>query len=301
MYGNIMVPVDGSKFSEQAIPYASAIAGRAGARLHVVLVHTPLARLGADIAPTLLMGQWEDQYRNKEIDYLNDLIERLGQQGRDVVAEKLEGDVAHQLVERAKSNADLLIMATHGRAGLERAWLGSVADEVVHHVQLPVLLIRPEDDAVRPKDPRFEHVLVASDGSEAAAAATEQAVQLAGLFGSRLTLLRVASMPAGLTSPYIPHAALIDRETTERREKEAEEFLDGVAAKIAKGVTVQTHVARAYHPAHGILDAITELKCDLVALGTRRHTRLARIVLGSVADKIVRASPVPVLVGHTKS
>lgn len=298
MYADVLLPVDGSSFSEQAVPYASAIARRAGARLHVVLVHTPLARHAADIPATPLFERWEDRFREREARYLEDLVGRLGDEGVDAVAVKSEGEVAQRLIERAKSEADLLVMATHGRGGLERAWLGSVADEVVHHVCLPVLLVPPQADEERRDDPSFEHILVATDGSQAAAAATREAAQLARLFGGRLTLLRVVSVPAGLSSPYIPHAAQLDREITERREEEAKRFLDGAARQLADGVSVRTRTSLGYHPARAILDTISELGCDLAALGTHRRTRLARIVLGSVADKVVRASPVPVLVGH---
>ncbi len=298
MYTNVLLPVDGSSFSEQAIPYARAIARRAGAKLHVVLVHTPLARYAADVAATPLFESWEDRFREREASYLEDLVKRLGEGGVDAVALKSEGDVAQRLIQRAKSEVDLLVMATHGRGGLERAWLGSVADEVVHHVRLPVLLVPPQADGSQGEDPIFEHVLVATDGSEAAAAATREAAQIARLFDGRLTLLRVVSVPAGLSSPYIPHAAQLDRETTERRQEEAKSFLEDAAKRFAKGLNVRTHALLGYHPARSILDAISELGCDLVALGTHRRTRLARIVLGSVADKVVRAAPVPVLVGH---
>lgn len=301
MYSHVLLPVDGSSFSEQAIPYAGAIARRAGARLHVVLVHTPLARHAADIAVTPLFGEWEDRFREREARYLEDLVERLRADGLDAVASRPEGDVAPRLIERAKKDADLLVMATHGRGGLERAWLGSVADEVVHHVRLPVLLVPAQADQAAPADAAFEHVLVATDGSKAADAATRQAAEFARLFAARLTLLRVVSVPAGLTSPYIPHAAQLDQEATESRREEAVKFLDGVAAELGKkagGPKLETRVELAYHPARGILDAIGELRCDLVALGTHRRSRLARVVLGSVADKVVRASPVPVLVGH---
>ncbi len=298
MYANVLLPVDGSSFSEQAIPYAAAIARRAGARLHVVLVHTPLARHAADIAATPLFESWEHRFREREASYLEDLVSRLGAGGVDAVAVKSEGDVAQRLIQRAKSEADLLVMATHGRGGLERAWLGSVADEVVHHVRLPVLLVPAQAEESGREDPSLDDVLVATDGSEAAAAATREAAQIARLFGGRLTLLRVVSVPAGLSSPYIPHAAQLDRETTERRQEEVQRFLDGAAEQLADGLDVRTHATLGYHPARGILDAISELDCDLVALGTHRRTRLARIVLGSVADKVVRASPVPVLVGH---
>ncbi|UCF18672.1 MAG: universal stress protein [Gemmatimonadota bacterium] len=299
MYGNVLVPVDGSTFSEHAIPHAGGIARRASARLHVVLVHAPVARHSAEIAPMPLLDDWEEHYRQKEARYLDELVRRLREQGVNAVAERLEGEVADRLVRRASSDADLIVMTTHGRAGLDRAWLGSVAEEVVHHVRLPVLLMKPAAAEAQSLDPRFEHILVATDGSEAAAGATDQAMQIARLFEARVTLLRVVSMPAGLSSPYIPHAARMDRETTDRRREEARSFLDELTARLGGTAPMDARVELAYHPARGILDAVEELGCDLVALGTHRRPRLARIVLGSVADKVVRASPVPVLVGHT--
>lgn len=300
MYSHILLPVDGSGFSERAIPYAAAIARRAEGRLHVALVHTAFARQMADIAPTPLSAQWEEKYREEETRYLDRRVAELRGRGIDAVAETLEGDAANELIDRAKSGAaDLIVMATHGRGGIERAWLGSVADEVVHHVHLPVLLVRPREDDSPREDPALEHIVVATDGSEAADAAAGQAVDLARLFGARVTLLRVVAFPAGLSSPYIPHAAQLDRETADRREEEARKALADAAAKLGDDLRVETRVVLGYHPARAILDAIPEIGCDLVALGTRRRPRVARIVLGSVADKVVRASPVPVLVGHS--
>jgi len=76
--------------------------------------------------------------------------------------------------------------------------------------------------------------------------------------------------------------------------------LDALAAELANGMDAETRLARAYHPARGILEVVSELGCDLIALGTHRRIIAARIVLGSVADKVVRASPVPVLVAHAE-
>ncbi|HSG80841.1 MAG TPA: universal stress protein [Gemmatimonadota bacterium] len=301
MYKRVIIPVDGSSFSEQAIPYARAIAQRAGARLTVVLVHSPLVWHSAAMAPMPLLQDWEGRHRQREAAYLDERAGELAAQGIVTEAERLEGEVAHRLIERAKSDADLLVMATHGRAGLERAWLGSVADEVVHHVKLPVLMIRPQTEGDRQADVRFRHLLIATDGSRAAAAAVQQAVQVARLFKARLTLLRVVAVPAGLSSPYIPHAASMDRKITEERKEEAEAFLEQLAAQLDVGTELKTRVVQAYHPARGILDAIAELGCDLVSVGTHRRTRLARIVLGSVADKVVRAAEVPVLIAHANA
>ena len=298
MFRNVLLPLDGSSFSEHAIPYAAAIARRAQARIHVVLVHTSAAQYAAEFASTPLVEEWENEFRQKEVRYIDRLVEGMRERGLDATAERLEGEVARRLIQRTEADADLLVMATHGRGGLDRAWLGSVTDEVVHHVRLPVLLVEPGKDAPPTDDPTFKHILVATDGSKAAAAATDEALEIALLFDARLTLLRVVSVPAGLTSPYLPHAALMDREATKKGREEAEGFLAEMAKELSTDTRVETRVELAYHPAHGILDTAAELDCDLIALGTHRRARLARVILGSVCDKVVRASPWPVLIGH---
>jgi nucleotide-binding universal stress UspA family protein len=301
MYANILVPLDGSSFSEHAIPYATAVARRSGARLSVVLVHAPTAAQMAELAPTPMFEDWESRLRQREATYLDELVGRIGGAGLDVAAERLEGDVAHELIERSKSDADLLVLATHGRAGLERAWLGSVADEVLHHVELPVLLVRPSGEGPPPSEVQFQHILAATDGSPAADAAVDQAVGLARGFDARLTLLRVVAVPFGLSSPYLPHAASLDREVTEERKAAARAFLDERVAELGDGLEVKGEAVAAYHAARGILGAVDRLGCDLVAVGTHRDQRLARIFLGSVADKVVRAAPVPVLIAHAEA
>ncbi|NIW38334.1 MAG: universal stress protein, partial [Gemmatimonadetes bacterium] len=144
----------------------------------------------------------------------------------------------------------------------------------------------------------LEHVLAATDGSKAAAAALEQAAAIARAFDAKLTLLRVIAVPFGLSSPYLPHAASLDRELTEERKAEAQAFLEERIAELGDGLQVQAAVVPAYHPARGILDTADRLGCDLAVVGTHRDKRLARIFLGSVADKVVRAATVPVLIVH---
>nr|NIU76715.1 universal stress protein [Gammaproteobacteria bacterium] len=208
-----------------------------------------------------------------------------------------------ELIDRARSDMDLAVLATHGRGGLERAWLGSVADAVVRHVRLPVLLVRPEDDrreAGEAEEIVPRHILAATGGSAAGDASVREAARLARLMDARLTLLRVVSFPAGLASPYIPHAAEMDREVAESREEEARQALATLAGEL-EVPAVETKIEWAYHPARGILEAVEEVGADLVAVGTHRSSRVARAVLGSVADKVVRASPVPVLVGHVRT
>ena len=188
----------------------------------------------------------------------------------------------------------------HGWAGPDRAWLGHVADAVVHHVRRPVLIARAKDTATPAglvAADRFRSVLVATDGSPAARAAEWHGEHMARLFGARLTLFRAVRAPAGLSSPYIPHAATLDRDAVARWEVEARKYVDS-RAEAVDGLEVVTRVDTTYNAARAILDAAADTRSDLLAVGTHRDSRLARAVLGSVADKVVRGAEVPVLIAH---
>ncbi|MEJ2502510.1 MAG: universal stress protein [Gemmatimonadota bacterium] len=313
MYGDVMVPLDGSTFSEHALPLAAAIARRAGATLHLALVHTPLSVEAPDAVPFRLLTEWEGQNREREATYLARRAKEVEDAGVPVRSHLRDGDVGEELTALARE-ADLVVLASHGRGGIERAWLGSVADELIRHIRPPVLVVRPSQDEAQlasldapatgleselDLDPahRIRHIMAATGGSEAAEAAVDHAIQLARLCDARVTLLGVADVPGGLSSPYIPHAALMDRAMTQNRQAESHRQLR-ILANRYDDVPIAARVWRAFHPARGILDAIAQLEPDLVVVGTHRRTVLGRAVLGSVADKVVRASPVPVLVGH---
>lgn len=299
MYANVMVPLDGSTFSDHALPLARGIARRAGSTLHLVLVHTPLSLQAPESVPFGLLNDWERDTRERERLHLERRAEELTGEGLEVRTRLLDGDTCDELVDAAES-MDLVVLASHGRGGLERAWLGSVADHLIRHVHPPVLVVRPpESPGGSMPDPvgRVRHVLAATSGSAASDAAVDHAVSLVRLCDARLTLLAVAHTPGGLGSPYIPHTAVMDAELTETREAEAHRYLREVAARYP-GVPIAARVWKSYHTARGILDAAAHLEPDLLVVGTHRRTAVGRALLGSVADKVVRASPVPVLVGH---
>lgn len=303
MYTRLLVPLDGSTFSQRALPLAASIAARTGGTIRLVLVHTPIALPVGDIGPVTLLDQWESDHRVDEERYLEVQAKWLRDQGLEVVTELRDGEVARELRE-ASEEADLLVLATHGRGGLERAWLGSVADALIRHATVPLLVVRPGDDGeegeatVEPRPaPPPRHILAATGGSAAGQAAVQQAAGLARLFEARLTLLRIVAFPGGLASPYIPHAAEMDRTAVEQGEEQARADLAELAGSFTD-LEVATRVTQAYHAARGILSAIEEEGADMVAVGTHRRSALGRAVLGSTADKVVRASPVPVLVEH---
>ncbi len=188
-------------------------------------------------------------------------------------------------------------MATHGRGGLSRAWLGSVASFVVRHAHAPVLVIHPVDDGTEPdlrELPLIDTILMSLDGSGFAEAAGGPAVEVARAFGADLVLLRAVPIPLIVGSPYIPHAAQSFAEDREQRMAAAEGYLRRCAERLDLEGAVRRMVVET-EPAHAIPRAAAEEGADLIVMATHGRGALLRTIVGSVADKVMRTSPVPVL------
>lgn len=143
----ILVPLDGSATAEAALPLAAELGRILQAKLHLVRIVPPVTTvasggvLGIDVASTALV---EDLDENAAKEYLSNLVSSLSEQGLTLTAAVKFGQPASRIVaEASEQQADLIIMATHGRTGLARTLVGSVALRVLHLGQLPVLLVRP--------------------------------------------------------------------------------------------------------------------------------------------------------------
>lgn len=151
MYRHILVPLDGSELAEVALPHAIAVAKPSNARVTLLqVVPSTTARTGLGEAGVFLDAEfWRklDESRVAEARaYLERVAERLTADGLQVDIVLRKGEPADTVIDVAKElEADLIVMATHGRTGLGRWVLGSVADRVVRASHLPVLLIRPAD------------------------------------------------------------------------------------------------------------------------------------------------------------
>jgi nucleotide-binding universal stress UspA family protein len=289
MYHSILVPLDGSPFGEHALPTALSIARRTGARLHLAHVHTTPALAIDDTLDTSL--------RASEQAYLQGLVQRLqiGEHG-PITSVLLDGPVATALHDHALAiHADLIVMTTHGRGALSRFWLGSVADKLVHQALMPVLLVRPQEQAPDlTQEPRFKHILVPLDGSALAEHILPGALALGRLMQAEYTLLQ-AIEPLNATYGAELYAAGLSDQVLEQLRTNAQDYLDRSAASLrAEAVGVQTAVV-AEAPAAAILDYATAHAVDLIALATHGRGGVARWLVGGVADKVVRGSSVPVL------
>ncbi|MCI0435242.1 MAG: universal stress protein [Gemmatimonadetes bacterium] len=296
MYDRILVPVDRSAFSERAIPHGERIASRTGAELHLVMVHSVAGMSFVPRGPVALDTRLDHDLARDEQDYLDQLATRIrDKHDLPVTTTLLDGPLSRTIQCYIRDHdIDLIVMTTHGRGGLRRAWLGSVADRLVRHSHVPILLIRPIDDDT----PAIEHtrVLVALDGSPIADAALERATALFGLH-AHATLLNVVVPPIGPASPYLPDAARLNLEEVERETEKASRLLATAADRVChRWLGVRTRLIRAYHPADAILRAARTEDADLIAMGTHGRGPFVRAILGSVADRVVRGADRPVFV-----
>jgi nucleotide-binding universal stress UspA family protein len=201
------------------------------------------------------------------------------------------GPVGDALLERVREHGDdLIVLTTHGRGPASRFFLGSVADELIRRSPVPVLLVRPSapgPDLI--PEPAFEKVLLALDGSPRAETILDPSLDLARLMEARCHLLRVVEAGAG-------SAAWVEA-TLRRKQDEATAYLAQMAEKVrGQGLAVQTQVVVAGRAVEGILEAAQALPGCLLALATHGRGGVRRLLLGSVADKVVRGASGPVLV-----
>jgi nucleotide-binding universal stress UspA family protein len=308
MFRSILVPLDGSPLAEQAIPIASRIAQAAGSKLRLALVHeSPPAPI--DLAAARMFTSIEVATRKAERAYLRGIQARLREGGTRLSSPvTLKGPVGPALAQYVRElGIDLVVMATHGRGGLRRAWLGSVADYLVRNLEVPVLLVRPGESGATPaRPPGVGQILVPLDGSPLAEEALAPAAELARLWDTELMLLQVVRPVLLSGDPALPLPSIYDEELTAAWRAQAQEYLEDVAARMhGQGIRAAGEAVVGWNAVDSILDAARPERVALVALATHGRGGLRRLALGSVADKVVRGADVPVLVyrpaGHDKA
>lgn len=305
MYRSLLVPLDGSSFCEQALPLAMSIARRAGAAIEVVHVHSPFEYYSSD---SDIVSDLDQQARKDKIAYLDGIVNRLTATGKVAATSTLlVGAAADALHDHAVAKQiDLAVMTTHGRGPLSRFWLGSVADDLMRRLPVPILLVRPQETAPDAnQEPVSRNILVPLDGSELSEQILEPAVELAVLMQAEITLLRVVDPVLEVGDESSGQGKIqFDRSLhaqvagiRDRHQAEATRYLEEVANRLRSRLPrVQVRVVPASKPAAAILSDARDHGVDLIALATQGRGGLARLFLGSVADKVVRGATTPVLV-----
>ncbi len=301
MPSSVLVPVDGSNFAEHALPYALGIARRTGATLHLALVHVPAEVVSPAYPLADALESRDAELREHDAAYMEALVERLRPSGVELKPALLRGRVGSALSDYVDDGGiGLVVMTTHGRGGLQRAWLGSTADSLIRHCMIPILLVRPAADTreIGPESyHEFERVLVALDGSETSETALRDAFEIGITEHASLVLVHALQPPVAAASPYLPHTIQLTHDEMEAREAHMTDYLKRMAEADWLGDRpTEVRVRVDYHPAPAILELAEEEGADLIALGTHGRGGLRRLVLGSVADKVIRGTHRPVLV-----
>jgi len=287
-YRSLLIPLDGSGFAEQALPIAIEIAQAARASVRLALVHQPVspstkARLAALKA---------------ERGYLRQVATRVKElTGSKVTGVTLHGPVAATLREYIDvTGADLVVMTTHGRGMLERAWLGSVADALLRTVEVPMLLVRPRKEGPPTAGLKVSRMLVPLDGSPLSEQIIPPAVAMARLLGAEVSLVQLVE-PVKLPSEFPPGITDFDPDLTTLREEQARDYVDSLASTLrADGLRVNGASGVTPSVASGLLQLAHDPAVGMVALATNGRGGLRRALLGSVADKLIRGADRPVLV-----
>jgi nucleotide-binding universal stress UspA family protein len=294
----ILVPLDGSFFSEQALRHAQAIGG-SETELILLSVVPPAEEIRGLLGNVLVTAQ---EVRHAYEEGTRKDLERaqkawLGDRPH-VRLEVAEGDPSEEILRATeRDGVDLIVMATHGRGALGRWAIGSVADRVARTSPVPVMLIRPvEEIPTAPGPATIERLIVPLDGSETAMRALPFAAVLALHLRIPVLVVTVADLPPDLSGPLIYAAAYSEEvynELVETSQNRAREVLAAGAATLrAAGVTVSEQilegpVAAAIAGAAG--------RHDVIVMTSHGRSGFKRWVLGSVTSKLIHQRDIPVV------
>ena len=285
MYKRILLTLDGSPFAEAALPAALTLARRLDGELRLLSA--------LEVPPIFVYPEFRSEDRIGVEKYLREVATRVTQDWDGKVTTVVrEGRVGDEITaEAAEWNADVIVMATHGRGGLARAWLGSVAEHCVKKAERPVLLVRPTAGAGPPDWPR---VVVPVDGSESSEDALPYAVALAEPLGIPITLVRVVTYLNAPEYPWVPLTMALNDGLIAAMKEDAERYLERLADRVrALGVVVSAGVVTGAQAGQAI---VAEARGDLIVMTRRGLGFVDRAILGSASDKVVRGAEGAVMI-----
>lgn len=298
MATRILVPLDGSPLAEQALPCAMTLGRGLAAELvlfRAVCIPLDVWESFAD-AGLLEADDLIERLTAGADDYLQGIAGQLQEAGLNVRHVVQRGSAAEAIVDYAEQmDIQQIVMATHGYTGIKHWTHGSVAERVLQVASVPVLMVRAKEGALSDlRQPMScQRILVPLDGSDVAEQVLPSATKVAQALGAEMVLLRVPIVYASgslMGEWFLPLEGVF-----ETANQNAQAYLDRVAGHLKKqGVQVST--ATPIGPvAESIIDHAEANHIDLIAMCTHGRTGLARWALGSVADRILRAGGIPIL------
>jgi nucleotide-binding universal stress UspA family protein len=284
----ILCPIDFSAGSQQAMRVAVRLANEHGAEL--VLLHTwhvpPMAFSGESMLSAEIIQEMRDDAQ-RGLDAAFHAAAVLG--AKRATAKLATGVPWDTITETAEAGFELIVIGTHGRTGLPRFLLGSVAEKVVRHAPCSVLTVR-HDGNLQP----FRHVLCPVDFSASSRQAMELAAELVAPGGAGITLLHVLELPIAFSGePRLPE---LYRDLDKRSADLLDEWTTQLRTKTSVPVTARSRIGGAGGETLAVID--DDRTFDLVVMGSHGRSGIARALLGSAAEKVVRHARCPVVVAR---
>lgn len=313
MERQILVPLDGSSLAEAAIPHAVVLARATDSTLHLVRTIQPVSGMSVVTWPVPAPTQferWMADSRREAQQYLAPIAAHLRTAGLAVETTVINGNPVESILTMVTTEPTIreIVMASHGRHGLERWLFGSVAEKVVQTLAAPVLVVpvhqREEREEVEQSaqshpvidlDHTYATILVALDGSTFAEQALEPARQLAERCAASLVLLSIVPVLSDLSFGADGMVPLWTGSDQQRVRVAVTEYLEVLAQRVATDrVAVRTRVVDGL-PATLIAATAIEERADLIAMATHGRSGLSRLWLGSVATRVLQNTNLPVL------
>jgi nucleotide-binding universal stress UspA family protein len=300
MYCKILIPLDGSRTAEKVLPFAHVLARTLNLPielLEVVDISAASAHAAGDKARFLdaLIAEGERESR----EHLKAVAAEF--RGMRITCRVERGDPAEVIIERAATDKDTLIaMATHGRSGVNRWIMGSVAEEVLRGSYCTMFLIRADEDSPNAGATAIRSIMVPLDGSELAESVLPTVIDMAKSLELEVVLYRAYELAASAyygNKDYLPNydTMLLNLKS------EVEAYLATKAEALKRaGLTRVSSIAVAGLGAEEIVRYSREHPDALIAMSTHGRSGVRRWVLGSVTERVVRHSGDPVLVLHAE-
>jgi nucleotide-binding universal stress UspA family protein len=278
----IVIPLDGSKEAESVLPYVRDLAPKFSSRVHI---------LGVGI------GRKARRVNRLLEDYIDRIANELRSQNVKVEPVIRYGIAADKILDySAEIEVDLIIMATHGRSGITRWWMGSVAEKVISEATAPVLLVqskRRRATAAADKPASIHKILAPLDGSDVGESALPYAEALAASSKATVNVVQVVSPPGTVEANLLGGPDW--RKFVNAMRDAGENYLKSIAERFKSKDVKVTYEVLTGDPADKIIEYAADKGVGLIAMSTHGRTGLTRWVLGSVADKVLHGSRIPVL------
>ena len=305
MYRKMLVLLDGSELAEVVFPFAKELAARLNLDVTMLQVYGDIGRNFVPVHQAYI-----ERAAEKIKSQIEDVQERLGiqleEKQLEVRGELADGHYAEEILRYAEnSNIDLILMASHGRSGIRRWRMGSVADKVLRASKVTVLFIRAGAEDATPYDEWPTRTIVAPmDGSETAESVLPHVIALAkqrAIEPVTVNLIRVCDPPVA-PSYYSPELSGVPLNWGEFMEQEmtrckqvASDYLGNIAKQLDdQGIKAESTILVG-KAADEIIDYVSKNPFSIVVMATHGRTGLSRLVFGSVTESVLQAVSNPIL------